>query len=105
MKIKQSLVGVGLGIAALLLSACGGNSNPLGEASSSQPAQSGSASASAAGAPVVVGSADFTESQDPGRDLFASDEGEGGRIIDQARHWISRDIHQGLARWVDLGRT
>jgi osmoprotectant transport system substrate-binding protein len=63
MKIKQSLVGVGLGIAALLLSACGGNSNPLGEASSSQPAQSGSASASAAGAPVVVGSADFTESK------------------------------------------
>jgi osmoprotectant transport system substrate-binding protein len=61
MKIKQSLVGVSLGIAALLLSACGGNSNPLGEASSSQPAQSGSASA--AGAPVVVGSADFTESK------------------------------------------
>jgi osmoprotectant transport system substrate-binding protein len=61
MKIKQSLVGVGLGIAALLLSACGGNSNPLGEASSSQPAQSGSASA--AGGPVVVGSADFTESK------------------------------------------
>ena len=46
MKIKQSLVGVGLGIAALLLSACGGNSNPLGEASSSQPAQSGSAQCS-----------------------------------------------------------
>ena len=61
MKIKQSLVGVGLGIAALLLSACGGNSNPLGEASSSQPAQSGSASA--AGGSVVVGSADFTESK------------------------------------------
>ena len=61
MKIKQSLVGVSLGIAALLLSACGGNSNPLGEASSSQPAQSGSASA--AGGPVVVGSADFTESK------------------------------------------
>ena len=61
MKIKQSLVGVGLGIAALLLSACGGNSNPLGEASSSQPSQSGSASA--AGGPVVVGSADFTESK------------------------------------------
>jgi len=61
MKIKQSFVGVGLGITALLLSACGGNSNPLGEASSSPPAQSGSASA--AGAPVVVGSADFTESK------------------------------------------
>ena len=32
MKIKQSLVGVGLGL-ALLLAACGGTNNPLGEAS------------------------------------------------------------------------
>ena len=62
MKIRQSLVGVGLGIAALLLTACGGNSNPLGEATSTQPSQSGSGSASG-GAPVVVGSADFTESK------------------------------------------
>jgi osmoprotectant transport system substrate-binding protein len=62
MKIKQSLIGVGLGIAGLLLAACGGTSNPLGEASS-QPSQSGSASGSAQGAPIVVGSADFTESK------------------------------------------
>jgi osmoprotectant transport system substrate-binding protein len=63
MKIKQSVVGVGLGIAALLLAACGGNNNPLGEASSSQPAATGSSAGSAAAAPIVVGSADFTESQ------------------------------------------
>ena len=61
MKIKRSLLGVGLGIAGLLLTACGGNSNPLGDASSPQPSQSGSASAQ--GGPVVVGSADFTESK------------------------------------------
>lgn len=62
MKIKQSLLGVSLGIAGLLLAACGGSSNPLSDASSPQPSQSGSAS-SAQGAPVVVGSADFTESK------------------------------------------
>jgi osmoprotectant transport system substrate-binding protein len=61
MKIKKSLLGVGLSLAGLLLTACGGNSNPLSDASSSQPSQSGSASAQ--GAPVVVGSADFTESK------------------------------------------
>jgi osmoprotectant transport system substrate-binding protein len=61
MKIKKSLLGVGIGLAGLLLTACGGNSNPLSDASSSQPSQSGSASAQ--GAPVVVGSADFTESK------------------------------------------
>ena len=55
MKIKQSLVGVGLGL-ALLLAACGGTNNPLGEASPPQPSES------AASAPVVVGSADITES-------------------------------------------
>ena len=63
MKIKQSLVGVGLGIAGLLLAACGGNSNPLGEATSPQPASSDSGSATAQSAPIVVGSADFTESK------------------------------------------
>ena len=62
MKIKQSLLGVGLGIAVLLLAACGGSSNPLGDASSTQPSASGSASGAQAG-PVVVGSADFTESK------------------------------------------
>ena len=58
MKIKQSLVGVSLGLAAMLLAACGGTSNPLGEASPPQPSESTPASA-----PVVVGSADFTESK------------------------------------------
>jgi osmoprotectant transport system substrate-binding protein len=62
MKIKKSLLGVGLGIAGMLLTACGGNSNPLSDASSPQPSQSGSATG-AQGAPVVVGSADFTESK------------------------------------------
>ena len=63
MKVKQSLVGVGLGIAGLLLAACGGNSNPLGEATSPQASASGSGSAAAQSAPIVVGSADFTESK------------------------------------------
>jgi osmoprotectant transport system substrate-binding protein len=57
MKIKQSLVGVGLGL-AFLLAACGGTNNPLGEASPQQRSESAPASA-----PVVVGSADFTESK------------------------------------------
>jgi osmoprotectant transport system substrate-binding protein len=61
MKIKRSLIGVALAVAALSLAACGGGSNPLGEASSSQPAQP--SASSAAGAPIVVGSADFTESR------------------------------------------
>jgi len=61
MKIKRSLLGVGLGIAGLFLTACGDNANPLSDASSPQPSQSGSASAQ--GGPVVVGSADFTESK------------------------------------------
>ena len=63
MKVKQSLVGVGLGIAGLLLAACGGNSNPLGEATSPQASASGSGTAAAQSAPIVVGSADFTESK------------------------------------------
>jgi osmoprotectant transport system substrate-binding protein len=63
MKIKKSIVGVGFGIAALLLTACGVNSNPLGETTSPQPTQSDPASASPQTAPVVVGSADFTESK------------------------------------------
>lgn len=63
MKIKQSLIGAGIGIAALLLTACGANNNPLGEATSSQPSSSSSGSGSAASGPIVVGSADFTESK------------------------------------------
>lgn len=50
-------LGVTLGIAALLLTACGGGSDPLGETTA---APTGSP---AAGGPVVVGSANFTESQ------------------------------------------
>ena len=63
MKIRQSLIGAGIGIAALLLAACGANNNPLSEATSPQPSSSGSASGSAASGPIVVGSADFTESK------------------------------------------
>jgi osmoprotectant transport system substrate-binding protein len=58
MKIKSSIFGACLGIAALLLTACGANNDPLAE-SSAQP--SGAASSSAA--EIVVGSADFTESK------------------------------------------
>jgi osmoprotectant transport system substrate-binding protein len=61
MKIKRSLIGVTLAVAALVLAACGGSSNPLGEASSPEAAQP--SASSAAGAPIVVGSADFTESK------------------------------------------
>jgi len=63
MKIKRSLTGAGLAIAALLFAACSANSNPLSEATSPQPSAPGSASGSAAGMPIVVGSADFTESK------------------------------------------
>ncbi|HEX8508230.1 MAG TPA: ABC transporter substrate-binding protein [Propionibacteriaceae bacterium] len=61
MTVKQMLTGAGLSLAMLALAACGANSNPMGEASA---APSGSASGSAAGgAPIVVGSAGFTESE------------------------------------------
>ena len=63
MKIKQSLIGVGFGIAALLLTACGANNDPLSEATSPQPSPTGPGSGTAAAMPVVVGSADFTESK------------------------------------------
>ena len=59
MKIKSCVIGAGLGIAALLLTACGGNNNPLAE-SSAQPSATPSSSASGE---IVVGSADFTESK------------------------------------------
>jgi osmoprotectant transport system substrate-binding protein len=59
MKLKKSLIGAGIGIAALLLAACGANNNPLGNASAA-PSGSGS---SAAGGEIIVGSADFTESK------------------------------------------
>jgi osmoprotectant transport system substrate-binding protein len=57
MKIKKSLIGACLSIVTPLLAACGGTSDPLGEAS---PQQSGSQTAAIG--EIVVGSADFTES-------------------------------------------
>ena len=60
MTTKHTIIGVALGIAAMLLAACGVNTNPLGEATSPQPRQTGETSAAA---PIVVGSADFTESK------------------------------------------
>jgi osmoprotectant transport system substrate-binding protein len=58
MKIISSIFGAGLGIAALLLTACGANNDPLAE-SSAQPSEAASSSAGE----IVVGSADFTESK------------------------------------------
>jgi osmoprotectant transport system substrate-binding protein len=60
MKLSTRIAGVAVGVAALLLTACGGGSSPLGE-NSAQP--SGSASGSAGEMPVVVGSAGFEESE------------------------------------------
>ena len=59
MKIKSAVIGAGLGIAALLLTACGGGTDPLAE-SSAQPSE---ASSSPTGGEILVGSADFTESK------------------------------------------
>src|SRR5918998_5555288 len=56
MKLPRTFT-AGLTLAALLLAACCGNTDPLSQGS---PAPSGSASA--AGGPIVVGSANFTES-------------------------------------------
>ena len=61
MKIKRSFIGISLAVAALVLAACGGTSDPLGEASSPAPSQPSASGAAAA--PIVVGSADFTESR------------------------------------------
>ena len=59
MTIKRSLAALGLTITTLVLAACGGGSaNPLG--SSAPPS---GASSAGGGAPVVVGAANFTESQ------------------------------------------
>lgn len=57
MKLKQTLVTAGLGLAVFAMAACGADSNPVGQ-TSAQP--SGSAGGSG---PVVVGSANFTESE------------------------------------------
>jgi osmoprotectant transport system substrate-binding protein len=58
MKLAGTITTTGLTLAALLLAACGGgNTDPLGQGS---PAPSGPATAG--GGPIVVGSANFTES-------------------------------------------
>ena len=57
MKLTRTITTAGLTLGALLLAACGGNPDPLGEGS---PAASGPATAG--GGPIVVGSANFTES-------------------------------------------
>lgn len=59
MTIKRSLAALGLTITTLVLAACGGGSaNPLG---SSAPPSGGASSGGST--PIVVGSANFTESQ------------------------------------------
>jgi osmoprotectant transport system substrate-binding protein len=63
MKLKKSLIGAGIALAALLLGACGTNNNPLGSSQSAVPSASGGVSSSGGAAAVVVGSADFTESK------------------------------------------
>jgi osmoprotectant transport system substrate-binding protein len=61
MPLKRTVATAGLGIAALLLAACGGGGgDPLGGGSAASP--SAAASGSAGSAPIVVGSAGFTES-------------------------------------------
>ena len=58
MSLKKALAAVGLGLTSLALVACGaGTSDPLGNASD-QPSPT-----STSGKPIVVGSADFTESR------------------------------------------
>jgi len=58
MNLRRTLTVAGVSLASVLLAACGGGgADPLAE-----PAPSGSASASGGGAPLVVGSAAFTES-------------------------------------------
>jgi osmoprotectant transport system substrate-binding protein len=58
MKLARAITVTALSVAALVLAACGGgDANPLGESSAAP-----SGSASAGGGPIVVGSANFTES-------------------------------------------
>ena len=56
MRLTRTIATAAAAIAALTLGACGADSDPMGN-TSAQPSSSG------AGAPVVVGSANFTESQ------------------------------------------
>src|SRR5918999_4435947 len=56
MNLAKTFTAAGVTLAALLLAACGGNADPLGQDSA---APTGSAPA---GTPIVVGSANFTES-------------------------------------------
>jgi len=59
MRLKRTMATAAIALAALTLGACGAGSDPLGNTS----AQPSGSSSSAAGAPVIVGSANFTESQ------------------------------------------
>ena len=62
MTFRRTIVATGAALAALTLAACGGGSDPL-SSNSAAPSGSGSAGASgASSAQVVVGSAQFTES-------------------------------------------
>ena len=56
MQLAKTFTAAGLTLAALLLAACGGNADPLGEGSAA-PTES-----APGGGPIVVGSANFTES-------------------------------------------
>jgi osmoprotectant transport system substrate-binding protein len=56
MRLTRTIATAAAAVAALTLGACGANSDPMGN-TSAQPSSSG------AGGPVVVGSANFTESQ------------------------------------------
>ena len=58
MTLKRPLAAVSLGIASLVLAACGGGGGSADPLGSSAPAASGGGSA-----PIVVGGADFSESQ------------------------------------------
>ena len=54
---QKKLAAVGLTVVGLLLAACGGGGDPLAQQSSAAPSASGGQ-----GGPIVVGSANFTES-------------------------------------------
>ena len=98
MKIKSSVIGAGLGIAALLLTACGGGNDPLAE-SSAEPSE---AASSPTGGEILVGSADFTESKILA-EIYSQALQAKGVQSSTAGDRISGDLHQGAAGPVHLG--